>query len=259
LLVTGGNLLFERDQLAPGSEAAATIAAKGVLRACQKMGVAFAGVGVRDLAAGSALLKASHQPPAFTWLSLNLVDPATRQPLFAPMIQRRVGATTIAVLALTDHTALAGGTGEFLALDWRAALPPVLAKAEQEADFILLLSNYSYSENLEIAKAHGSIDLILQTGHVAGNMRPLPIYRSLLTQTDVRGKYVGILDIDWHGRNGWSEEGEPVRGRNAKGPVSTYANRFIALSQSLPVAPEIETLVRQTQQQIERLRQGQAP
>ncbi|MCL2790083.1 MAG: hypothetical protein FWD79_05510 [Desulfobulbus sp.] len=259
LVVTGGNLLFEREQLTPSSAGAAKIAANGVLQAIQKMGATFAGVGVRDLAAGSAFLKASHQPPTFSWISLNLVDPTTRKPLFAPMIRCQVGAIRIAVLALTDHTALANDSREFQAVDWRTALPPVLVKAEQEADFILLLSNYPYSENLKIAWAHGSIGLILQTGHVTGNMQPIPVNRSLLAQTDIRGKYVGILDIDWQGRNAWSEVGQPLQGKEKKQPVSTYANRFVALHQSLPAAPEIEALVQQTQRQIERLQQPRTP
>ncbi|MDR2548888.1 MAG: hypothetical protein LBD10_01585 [Desulfobulbus sp.] len=257
LIVTGGNLLFEREQLTPSSAGTAKIAANGVLQASQKMGATFAGVGTRDLAAGIGLLKASHRPAAFSWLSLNLVDPATHKPLFAPMIQRQVGTTKIAVLALTDHTALSGDTKEFQALDWRTALPPVLAKAEQEADFILLLSNYSFSENQEIAKKSGTIDLILQTGHVAGNMAPIPINKSLLAQTEIRGKYVGIMDIDWHGRAAWSEAGQPVPDKDQ--PVSTYANQFVPLYQSLAVAPDIEAVIKQTKQQIERLRQGQTP
>lgn len=256
LVVTGGNLLFGREQLTPASAGAATAAANGVLQASRKMGAAFAGVGVRDLAAGSAFLKTSHQPPDFSWLSLNLVDPANREPLFAPMIQCRVGAVKIAILALTDHTALASDATEFLALDWRVSLPPILTKAEQEADFILLLSNYSYSENIEIAWKHGAVDLILQTGHVAGNMQPIPVNRSLLAQTDIRGKYVGILDIDWRGHSVWREAGQPLQGKNAKQPVSTYVNRFIALHQSLSTAPEIDALVQQTQRQIEQLRQA---
>ena len=257
LVVTGGNLLFDRKPLTPDNEKAATIAANGVLYASRKMGAAFAGVGVYDLAAGSDFLKASHKPPEFNWLSLNLVDPVTRKPLFAPMAQYRVGGVRIAVLALTDHTALTDASKKFLALDWRSSLPPILAKAEQEADFILLLSNYSYSENIEIAWAHGSIGLILQTGHVAGNMQPIPVNRSLLARTDNRGKYVGILDIDWHGRTRWSEAGQPVQGKDKDQPVSTYANRFIALHHALPVDPEIETLVNTTRKQIERLRQMQ--
>ncbi|MCL2459027.1 MAG: hypothetical protein FWF31_09355 [Desulfobulbus sp.] len=257
LVVTGGNLLFEREHLTPGSAATAKIAASGVLQAIQKMGATFAGVGTRDLASGLALLKASHQPPAFSWLSLNLVDHATHQPLFAPMIRLQVGATKIAVLALTDHMDPANEGKEFLILDWRTALPPILAKADQEADFILLLSNYSFSENQEIAKKHGSIDLILQTGHAAGNMGPIPLNKSLLAQTEIRGKYVGILDIDWHGRTAWSEAGQPLPGKGQERPVSTYANQFVPLNQSLAVAPDIEAVVQQTKRQIERLGQGQ--
>lgn len=237
----------------------AKIAADGVLQASQKMGATFAGIGARDLAAGSAFLKAFHQPPAFNWLSLNLVDSSTGNPLFAPVIHRQVGGIRIAILALTDHASFPNGSKDFVVLDWRTALPPVLARAEQEADFILLLSNYSFSENQEIARAHSSISLILQAGHVIGNMDPVPINRSLLAQTEIRGKYVGILDIDWHGQTAWAEAGQPAPGREKEQPVSTYANRFIALRQSLAGDPEIEALVGQTQRRIDRQERSQSP
>ena len=127
-MVTGGNLLFEREQLEGDGATAAKIAARGVLQATQKMGASFVGIGSRDLAAGVAFLKGTHKPPAFSWLALNLVDPDTHAPLFAPMALRQIGGVKIAILALTDHTA-APASKEFQALDWRTALSPVLAKA----------------------------------------------------------------------------------------------------------------------------------
>ncbi len=152
LVVTGGNLLFNMDRLEPGTAETAKIAADGVLQANQKMGATFAGIGAQDLAAGLAFLRQSQKPPAFTWLSLNLVDPASRQPLFTPVLHRQVGGVKIAILALTDHTAFPNGPGEFEVADWRSTLPEALAKMDKDVTCILLLSNYALSENMEIAR-----------------------------------------------------------------------------------------------------------
>ena len=257
LVVTGGNLLFPADKLPPDTVETAKIAAEGVLQASQKMGSTFAGIGTRDLAAGITFLKQSQKPPAYTWLSLNIIDPATRKPLFTPVLYRQAGGVKIAILAVTDHTAFANEHGEFQVADWRISLPEALAKAGKEADCVLLLSNYSLAENREIAEKNGSIDIILQAGHAIGNMTPLVVNKALISQTEIRGRYLGVLDIDWNGRGKWNEGNPSSQVREKNQPASIYANRFIALKPSLSNDPEIEALVRQTQQRIDKGQHGQ--
>jgi 2',3'-cyclic-nucleotide 2'-phosphodiesterase (5'-nucleotidase family) len=222
------------------------------------MGATFAGIGAQDLAAGLAFLRQSQKLPAFTWLSLNLVDPASRQPLFTSALHRQVGGVKIAILALTDHTSFPNNEpGEFQVADWRNVLPGALAKMDKDVACILLLSNYSLSENMEIARKYSSIDLIFQAGHVIGNMTPTVVNKTLIAQTEIRGKYLGVMDIDWNGQGKWSEGATSPQVREKGQPASTYANRFIALKQSLVSDPEIEALVRQTQRSIDKLQHGQ--
>lgn len=260
LIVTGGNLLFTRGRLAPETTESAKIAAEAILLAHQKMGASFAGIGSQDLEAGLPFLRQHHAPPTFTWLSLNLVDPRSRAPLFAPVLHRRIGEVDIAILALTDHEAFSQGNGEVQVADWRTTLPQALASLDKATDFVLLLSNYSLSENMEIARSSPTIDLILQAGHALGNMTPTVVNNTLIGQTEIRGKYVGVMDITWNGRGGWQEEGEQVAPpllRGKKQATSFYANRFIPLKQSLASDPEIATLVRQMQSRIEKRQPGQ--
>ncbi|NLB06442.1 MAG: hypothetical protein GX835_05670, partial [Desulfobulbaceae bacterium] len=73
LLVESGNLLFKTDVVPPTELAAARIGAAGVVTAVSRMGATFAGIGSRDLAGGIDFLRQLHRPPAFHWLSLNLV------------------------------------------------------------------------------------------------------------------------------------------------------------------------------------------
>lgn len=252
LVVTGGNLLFNANQLEPASLEAGKIAAEAIMAATGKMGGNLAGVGTTDLAGGLAFLRGFHQPPGFTWLSLNLLDPATGKPLFTPMVRREVGGLKIAILALTDHEALQNQNSGVQAAPWRQTLLAALSGLRAEVDFILLLSNYGLAENQDIARTCPDLDLILQAGHAVGNMSPLQVNRTLIAQAEIRGKYLGVLDIDWNGPGRWSEELQP-QGQVKGGPPSTYANRFIALKLSMANDAEIEQLVRRTQQRIEQL------
>ena len=255
LVVNGGNLLFKADALEPNNREAATVAADGIMQATRTMGGTLAGVGTRDLAAGIEFLRQYQTPPAFTWLSLNIVDPATRKPLFTPILQREVAGLKIAVLALTDHRALQNRGDTFQAKPWRETLPDALANLRQDADFILLLSNYDLAENQEVARTCTAIDLILQTGHAVGNMSPLQINQTLISQAETRGKYLGVLDIDWNGHGRWNEA-NTSQPQSKNGLPSTYTNRFIALKVSVPNDPEVEELVQKTQQRIDKLQKA---
>jgi 2',3'-cyclic-nucleotide 2'-phosphodiesterase (5'-nucleotidase family) len=246
LIVNSGNLLFPTDVLPPEDMAAARITAGGVIEANRKMGAGVAGVGSRDLAAGVAFLRQYQKPPEWSWVSLNLVDPGTRKPLLAPVLWRQVNGLKVAVLGLVDPETVRVEAGEALTLSWRDSLPAVLAEVKGKADFILLLSNYSLADNQDIARSNDGIDLILQAGHVVGNMTPLTINKTLITQTETRGKYLGVLDVNWNGHGRW-QEGDLSSPAATEGKASVFANRFVALKLSVVNDPEVEAVVRQTQ------------
>ena len=254
LIVNSGNLLFPADVLPPENMAAAKITAAGVIEANQKMGGVVAGVGSRDLAAGISFLRQRHKPDGWSWVSLNLVDPGTGKPVLAPVLWRQVNGLKVAVLGLADHTAVRA-EAETQALAWRDSLPAVLAEVQGKADFILLLSNYSLPDNQDIARSHDAIDLILQSGHVVGNMTPLLVNKTLIAQTETRGKYLGVLDVNWNGHGRW-QEGEPSSPAATEGKTSVFANRFVALKLSVANDPEVEAVVRQTQRQLDQQRRG---
>lgn len=254
VIINSGNLLFKADTLPQDTLTTATIAANGIIHASQKMGATLAGIGTRDLAAGVSFLRQSQESTGFTWLSLNIVDPASAKPLFTPVLFRQVNGLQLAILALTDHTAFNAieGTDDFRVKSWREVLPHALATVRPKADIILLLSNYSFVENKEIAKSCSDLDLILQSGHSLGNMAPIVINKTLISQTETRGKYLGVMDIDWKGHGKWGEGSASIQATKGSGQQSSYTNRFIAIKQSMIDEPEIEALVRQTQRRIDK-------
>ncbi len=258
LILNSGNMLFKTDVLPPENLETAQIAADGIAQAMRKMGGTLAGVGTRDLTAGASFLQHYQNPPSFTWLSLNVVDPANKNPIFTPILRQQRGGLNIAVLALTDHTAFKNKPGAlFQAISWQETLHDALVTAQQGSDFILLLSNYSFAENKEIARNYGAIDLILQSGHAIGNITPILINQTLISQTETRGKYLGVMDIDWNGHGRWSDVYASGHSAEQGQKPSTYSNRFIALKPSMTNDPEIEALVRHTRQAIERHRNKQ--
>lgn len=246
VLINSGNMLFKKGVTADEMPAA-RIAAETIVAATRTMGGKVMGVGDLDLAAGLPLLRSFHQPPGCSLLSLNLVQPGTSKPLFAPVSWHQAGELRLAILGLTDHSIVAGGEG-FQVIPWQKCLERAVAEVKDKADFILLLSNYSLAENQAIARKIPAIDCILQAGHVIGNMEPTVVKNTLISQTDIRGKYVGILDIDWNGHGRWREGTTSA----PDGAASTYRNRFEALKLSLRNDPEVETQVKQAQRRLEK-------
>ena len=171
----------------------------------QAMNCRAVGIARQDLAGGINLLKQISAEQKLNWLSLNLVDAQTKQPIFTPVIHARVGSTRIAVLGLTDEQAVRADTRDYTILPWQTRLADVLAKAEKNADMIILLSSYPESINKEIARTMPAIDLILESGHTTSNLPPKQIRNTLLTRVGARGKYVGMMRIHWTRTGHWGK------------------------------------------------------
>ena len=255
LVAESGNLLFKNDSLPPESLTSAKIAADGIIQAITSMGSTFAGIGSRDLAAGESFLRRLHKPPAFSWLSLNILDPAQNKPLFSPVLLQQAGQIRVAILAVTDHAPFANTGRSFRVAPWKEVLPQALAGLKDKADFVIVLSNYDLTTNKEIANSCTAIDLLLQSGHVIGNMQPLLIEHTLIAQTETKGRYLGVLDIQWNGHGRWSEDGRPPAGLAKDEAPSTFAHRFIPITPSTASDPGIEALVQQTKHNLDKASQ----
>lgn len=256
LVAESGNLLFKNDTLPPESLAPAKIAAEGIIQATTAMGGTFAGVGSRDLTAGEVFLRRQQHPSALSWLSLNVVDSAQGKPLFAPVLFKQVGQARVAILALTDHAPFIKASGSFKVLPWQEVLAKALASIEGKADFIVLLSNYDLTTNKEIANTYTALDLILQSGHVIGNMQPLLIEHTLIAQTETKGRYLGVLDIQWQGHGRWSEDGRSPAGLAKDEKPSTFSHRFVPITPSTASDPGIEAIVQRTKNNLDKAAQS---
>ncbi|PIY23646.1 MAG: hypothetical protein COZ12_01875, partial [Deltaproteobacteria bacterium CG_4_10_14_3_um_filter_60_8] len=205
LLLDGGSLLFTQDNLSPNRAAQARITADGIVAAYNYMGFKAVGIATADLATGLEFLKEIRDRSKFAWLSANLVQADTRQPIFQEGIQLEVGKLKIAVLGLTEERAdqfLDKNAGAVI-LPWQEVLPGLVKRFSNKADLIILLSSYAQADNKKIAEQVPGINIILQAGPGARNLEPELAAGSLLLQVAPRGKQQGVCDVFWHASKVW--------------------------------------------------------
>ncbi len=161
------------------------------------------GIGAGDLAPGIEYLGKLSAAHPFTALSANIVDNTGRL-LFAPAVVTQFGKLKIGILAITDHALIIHEDIE--ALPWEQPLRRELDRLNEQVDFIILLSNYAYKENVRIAEQFKNIRIILQSGYQAANLAPQQINNTLICQTEKQGKYLGVLKLSLEGNGFWEKK-----------------------------------------------------
>ncbi|HSO10331.1 MAG TPA: hypothetical protein VLR45_10115, partial [Desulfoprunum sp.] len=198
--VDAGNLLF-KPKASPAT-IDEEITATGIMDIQQLMAVDAVAVGPHDLAAGIDLLLAARSK-GFPWLSANIVD-RNRVPLFAPSLTIKRSGIDIGIIGLTGSGApLPQGTQ---LADWREILPRQLRHLAQSSDMVIVLSTLSPAENVEMIKQHPEIDILITADHSQGNIAPTITGRTLTTQTQSQGKYLGHLVINWLPGHPWGPD-----------------------------------------------------
>ncbi|RUM39336.1 MAG: hypothetical protein DSY58_00625 [Desulfobulbus sp.] len=209
IFLDGGALLFKQNTFHSNAhqQQADIMTATGIARAMELMDCKAVGIAPQDLAGGVDRLKEIQDQQKLNWVSVNLVDPTNKKPVFAPLIRTKAGNTRIAILGLTDDQGHPGVTREkYTIVSWKDSLPGYIKQAQEGADMIILLSSYPEPVNREIAQTIDGIHLILQSGRAASNMAPLKIRNTLLTRVAARGKYLGMMRIHWTKTGFWGQD-----------------------------------------------------
>ena len=123
-----------------------------------------------------------------------------------------------------------------------------MQKLRPEAHLLILLSNQPFTENKKIATACPGLDLIFQAGYTMGNLPPTQVGHALISQTSTRGKYLGLLHIDWQGPGRWRHQAGGALVPEGKA-VSGFSQRFLPLDASLPDDAATKTLVDEVERQ----------
>ena len=209
LNLDGGNLLFKHERVAPGLLQQTKITAEGIIDAYNLMQYDAVAVGRNDLGGGLSFLKEQAVRAKFTWLSANLVHKTDKKPIFSASLIRKFGNLTVGIIGLTGHDGKIQfqGNEDATILPWQEVLPNHIADLSSRCDLLILLSNNTTAQNLEIAKSFEEIHLIIQSQPSSRNSAPKLTNKSLIAGTGKQGKYLGWMLIDWQQSKTWGRKG----------------------------------------------------
>lgn len=203
LTVDAGDVLFKRETIPADQLKQDTMTAEAIVEAYSMIGYDAVCVGSRDLIGGVGLLKGLAQKAKFTWLSANLVDKSTGQPIFAATLRRQIGDVNVRIIGLTGAASLAPSDNAKL-LSWQEVLPLLLTEAGQSTDLVVLLSNLPAAENRRIAEAYDSIHVLIQSASGDGGAISVdPVNNTVIASSRPQGKNIGIMNINWQPSRRW--------------------------------------------------------
>ncbi|BHH83304.1 hypothetical protein [Desulforhopalus sp. 52FAK] len=159
-------------------------------------GVAVSGSDVGD---GGQFIQDSLEM-GMPWVSANLISP--KKTINVPtyrLIQR--GSLTIAITGITD---IPINDKVYSVTPYRTALTTVIEELSGKYDIFIVLSNLRAKENNRLASLFPEIDVLLSSDSSLGKMSPVVIGKTLITQTSSRGKYIGLLNIEWNDGEQWN-------------------------------------------------------
>jgi len=198
-------MLFKQQQVDQASILRERIIADSITDSVIAMNYACSAISSYDLASGIDYLIDTAKNKSLPWLSMNLYDARNNTLPFKPYIIREAGDVRIALLGLTNnlndsHKELLDG---YLIKSWEESLPKIVAEIRETADMVILLSNYPYKINEQIAQNHSDIHLIIQSSTDNANIPPRLVSNTLITQSMGKGKYLGIMRINWTPSKKW--------------------------------------------------------
>ena len=202
IVVDAGNLLFKNPLLSGAegtNDTTALIVAHGITRAYQAMNYDAVAVSSTDLSAGPAFFRQTSDHP-FPWISANIYEPGGDL-FFQPHIIKKSDNVTVGIIGLTGNNG--NGSRDFIVGDWRKALEVELTLLEKSCDILVVLSNLTSPENMEIQRDFSQVDIIVTADAKGANIKPQMSPNSLVVQSGAQGKYLGKLDITGHAEGNW--------------------------------------------------------
>lgn len=160
-----------------------------------KIGCDAINVGQYELAAGLDNLIQVDSETSIPFISANLLDPVTEEPIFKPYILIDRGGIKFGVIGLTDL--VSDSTEQLIVSDYAVAGNIYLAAMEERVDIMVLLLNSDRSTYKDLHKIFPSADLIFTSGSTFMT-RPMmnqeengPFVFSLGTE----GRYLNQIDV----------------------------------------------------------------
>lgn len=200
LVVDSGDLFFT--PYSGGDTEKKLAKARLISRAYRRMGTAAINVGDADLLSGVDFLRDEYSQ-GLPLVSSNLLDPATKKPIFSPYVIRKEAGVRIAFFGLLspEFTPDVGAViknaneGRISIKDPVEAARETIQKLKGQADLVILLSDLGLYKDQMVANAVPGIHFILG-GHEGRFLRKSqPAGKTHILQSYAKGMYVGQLRL----------------------------------------------------------------
>jgi 2',3'-cyclic-nucleotide 2'-phosphodiesterase (5'-nucleotidase family) len=200
LVVDSGDLFFKFSADSDGEKA--LIKGKIIGRAYRQMGAAAVNVGCLDLLQGLDFLR-QESAQGLPLLSANLLDPATKAPIFPPYLIKDVGGLRIAFVGVLPPESgpeispaiRAANEGKILIGDPIDAAREAVQKIQGKADLIVLLSDLGLPKDQMLTKAVPGIHFILGGHEGRFTRKGIQAGMTHIFQSSYKGMYVGQLQL----------------------------------------------------------------
>ena len=200
LVVDSGDLFFKFGADSDGEKAA--MKGKIIGRAYRQMGAAAVNVGCLDLLHGLDFLR-QESAQGLPLLSANLLNPATKAPIFPPYLIKDVGGVRIAFIGVLPPESgpeispaiRAANEGKILIRDPIEAAREAMQKLQGKADLIVLLSDLGQYKDQMLAKAVPGIHFILGGHEGRFTRKATQSGMTYIFQSSFKGMYVGQLRL----------------------------------------------------------------
>ena len=200
LVVDSGDLFFKFSADSDGEKA--LIKGNIIGRAYRQMGAAAVNVGCLDLLQGLDFLR-QESAQGLPLLSANLLDPATKAPIFPPYLIKDVGGLRIAFVGVLPPESgpeispaiRAANEGKILIGDPIDAAREAVQKIQGKADLIVLLSDLGLPKDQMLTKAVPGIHFILGGHEGRFTRKGIQAGMTHIFQSSYKGMYVGQLQL----------------------------------------------------------------
>jgi len=150
-------------------------------------------VGPFDLAAGLDFVQDTARI-GMPWISANLYD-LEGNLLFKPYISIKLAGIRIAVVGITGS--IVSKNNKYHVSKGIEELGKLIPELSSAHEFIIVLSNLSHSQTLELTKLIPEVKIVVGADRRKGTITPFVSNTAIVTQTGSQGKYLGVLTVFW--------------------------------------------------------------
>lgn len=195
------------------------------------MGYDAVNIGWFDLTIGIDYLFTLRDQARFPFISSNLLDKKTNQPLFTPYTIKNINGYRVGIFGLLTPEA-SQKVKNVVIRDPIATAAEIVDGLKQETDFIICLSNLGIPGNKALCQAVPGINAVIGSGGETPLLsKPLVEKNAMILQAFQKGEYVGILEV------------LETKAANGAANRYQYRNVVVALDKTHPEHTDMQAMI----------------